>query len=119
MRQPGETVAEYVAELQKLSEHCDFKDTLEDMLRDRLVWGIVDPRIQHRLLAENKLTFTKAQELYSPGHGTSHKRHQGDTRRSYITVHAYSQGAGSGGLAKHAVQTMKDGLKNWSVAHWR
>ena len=63
VRQPGETVAEYVAELRKLSEHCDFKDTLEDMLRDRLVWGIADPRIQHRLLAEDKLTFMKAQEL--------------------------------------------------------
>ena len=52
-----------MAELRKLSEHCDFKDTLEDMLRDRPVWGIVDSRIQHRLLAEDKLTFTKAQEL--------------------------------------------------------
>ena len=63
VQQPGETVAEYVAELRKVSEHCDFKDTLEDMPRDRLVWGIADPRIQHRLLAEDKLTFTKAQEL--------------------------------------------------------
>lgn len=56
VRQPGETVAEYVAELRKLSEHCDFKDTLEDMLRDRLVWGNTDSRIQHRMLAEDKLT---------------------------------------------------------------
>ena len=63
VRQPGETVAEYVAALHKLSEHCNFNDTLEDMLRDRLVWDIADSRIQHRLLAEDKLTFTKAQEL--------------------------------------------------------
>ena len=65
VRQPGETVAEYIAEaeLRKLSEHCDFKDTLEDMLRDRLVWGIADSRIQHRLLSEDKLTFTAALEL--------------------------------------------------------
>ena len=56
-------MAEYMAELRKFSKHCDFKDTLEDMLRMGLVWGIADSRIQHRLLAEDKLTFTKAQEL--------------------------------------------------------
>lgn len=31
VRQPGKTVAEYVAKLRKLSEHSDFKDTLEAM----------------------------------------------------------------------------------------
>ena len=63
VQQSGETVAEYVAELRKLTEHCDFKETLEDMFRDRLVWGITDSRIQHRLLAKDKLTFMKVQEL--------------------------------------------------------
>ena len=33
------------------------------MLRDRLVWGIDDSRIQHRLLAEASLTFAKALEI--------------------------------------------------------
>ena len=49
-RQPGETVAHYVAELRKLTEYCEFGDTLDDMLRDKLVWGIEDARIQQRLL---------------------------------------------------------------------
>ena len=56
-------MAEYVTELHNLSELCDFKDTLEDMLQYRLVWGITDPHIQHCSLAEDKLTFIKAQEL--------------------------------------------------------
>ena len=63
VRQQGETVAEYVADLHKLYEHCDFKDALKDMLCDQLVWGIADSHIQHHLIAEDKLTFTKAQEL--------------------------------------------------------
>ena len=63
VRQPGETVAQYVAELRKLSEYCDFKDNLEEILWDRLVWGITDSHIQHRLLSEDKLTFTSALEL--------------------------------------------------------
>ena len=59
----GENVSTYVSELRKLSEYCNFGDTLEDMLRDRLVCGINDKRVQRRLLAEPGLTFAKALEL--------------------------------------------------------
>ena len=59
----GESVAEFVAELRRLSEHCKFEVTLDDMLRDRLVCGIRDVRIQRRLLAEADLKFKKAFEL--------------------------------------------------------
>ena len=53
----------YVAELKRLSEHCEFAATLNDMLCDRLVCGINDSRIQHRLLAELDLNYKKAYEL--------------------------------------------------------
>ena len=45
-----------------LSEH-DFQNTLEEMLRDRLVCGINDEQIQRRLLAESSLDFKKAMKL--------------------------------------------------------
>ena len=63
VRKPGESVATYVAELRSLSEFCDFGDTLEVMIRDRLVCGINDGAIQKRLLAEPKLTYAKAVEI--------------------------------------------------------
>ena len=52
-------------QLWHISEHCDFGDMLNAMLRDRLVCAINDQRIQRRLLAEPGLTFAKAmvQEL--------------------------------------------------------
>ena len=62
-RQPGESVAVFVSQLRSLSENCGFGDTLEDMLRDRLVCGIRDDAIQKRLLAEHDLNFAKAIEL--------------------------------------------------------
>ena len=58
----GESVAEYVAELKRLSTHCQFKDYLDDALRDRLVCGLRKESTQKRLLLEDKLTFTKAVE---------------------------------------------------------
>ena len=62
-RQTGESISTYISELRKLSEHCDFGATLNDMLRDRLVCGVNDQRIQRRLLAEKDLTFDTAKQL--------------------------------------------------------
>ncbi|KAL5500699.1 hypothetical protein EMCRGX_G012294 [Ephydatia muelleri] len=59
----GETVSQFWAELRRLSEYCEFGNTLNDMLRDRLVCGIRDIKLQRRLLAERGLTFAKAFEL--------------------------------------------------------
>ena len=59
-REKSKTVAEYVAALHKLAEHCNFGETLDEMLRDRLVCGIANPAVQKRLLTEPELTFTKA-----------------------------------------------------------
>ncbi|XDV26337.1 hypothetical protein PO909_030083 [Leuciscus waleckii] len=56
----GETVLEYVAVLRKLAHDCNYGEKLTEMLRDRLVCGINDDRIQRRLLAEADLTFEKA-----------------------------------------------------------
>ncbi len=60
IRQHGESVAAFVARLCQLSEHCDYGASLNDILRDRLVCGIEDERLQRRLLAESTLTFQKA-----------------------------------------------------------
>ncbi|XP_062401725.1 LOW QUALITY PROTEIN: uncharacterized protein K02A2.6-like [Sardina pilchardus] len=65
VRDHGLSVAAFVAELRRLSEHCAFGTSLNDMLRDRLVCGINDDRIQRRLLSEpdDKLTWERALEL--------------------------------------------------------
>ncbi|XP_038590459.1 uncharacterized protein K02A2.6-like [Micropterus salmoides] len=62
-RKLGETVMEYVALLRKLAQDCNYGDKLSEMLRDRLVCGIGDDRIQQRLLSQPDLTFDKALKL--------------------------------------------------------
>ena len=62
-RKEHESIATYVAELKKLSGHCGFGDTLNDMMRDRVVCGINDVRMQRRLLSEPELTYKKAFDL--------------------------------------------------------
>ena len=63
VRKPGESVANYIAELQALSQNCNFGDTLELMLRDRIMCGINDVQTQKRLLVEKDLSFAKAKEI--------------------------------------------------------
>ena len=62
-QQPGETIAMFLAELRQLTEYCEFGVTLDEILRDRLVCGVQDIRIQRRLLAEPKLTLQRAFDL--------------------------------------------------------
>ena len=52
---------------QLILQNCDISQnigsTLSEMLRDRLVCGVEEPKIQRRLLAEPALSFDKAFEL--------------------------------------------------------
>ena len=59
----SETVAQYVAELRRLTEHCEFKDYLEEALRDRLVCGLKSETIQRKLLTEANLDLKKAYDI--------------------------------------------------------
>ena len=49
-RGPSETVANYLAELKAIAEHCNFGNSLHEMIRDRLACGVNDSRIQRSLL---------------------------------------------------------------------
>lgn len=60
---PDESVAEFVAELRRLTVDCEFKEHLDEALRDRFVCGLQSEAIQKRLLGESELTFSKAVEM--------------------------------------------------------
>ena len=61
VQRDGESVSEFITVLRKLSEHCNYGDQLLPMLRNRLVCGIRNVKIQSRLLADGKLTFQDAE----------------------------------------------------------
>ena len=63
VRSPEDSITHYVAALRTLAEHCKFGDTLEELLRDRLIFGINNDHIRQRLLAEPDPTYNKVLEL--------------------------------------------------------
>ena len=58
-----ESIAEYIAELKRLSTHCHFEGFLEQAFRDCLVCGMKNDNIRKHLRTKRDLTFAKAQEL--------------------------------------------------------
>ena len=62
-QKPGETVAEFQADLRKLSIRCEFGTFLDQAIRDRFVCGVKSETIQKKLLAEDGLTAARALEL--------------------------------------------------------
>ena len=57
-----ESVMVYIIQLLEFSINCRFGNTLNDMLRDRLVCGLSSPKIQKFLLHYKKLTFAQARD---------------------------------------------------------
>lgn len=65
-QQNGETVAEYVAALKGLATTCEFGSTLDEQLRDQLVYGITSKELRTKLLSAaygEKLKWAKVMDI--------------------------------------------------------
>ena len=60
---PEESVADFVAQLKRLSTHCQFGEHLNEALRDHFVCGLKSEVMQKRLLSEVYLTLKRAIEI--------------------------------------------------------
>ena len=64
MQEPGESYDQYKTALRKLAEGCEFSTiTPEEILRDRLIFGISDTKVRERLLRETNLKLAKTDEI--------------------------------------------------------
>ena len=62
-QQEGQSVQEFIAEIRRLAEKCNFGSSLERMLRDRIVCGVLDEDVRRHLLTLRKLTLTEAEDF--------------------------------------------------------
>ena len=61
VQKSGTTIASYLSELQTLAKDCGFGNSLNNMLRDRLICGVSDTAIRKHLLTKgDKLTLKDA-----------------------------------------------------------
>lgn len=56
----SETVDQFITRLYNLAEHCDYGTLKEELIRDRIVVGIRDLKLQQKLQLNSELTLEKA-----------------------------------------------------------
>jgi len=59
----GESVDSYVTRLRKLASSCEFGTLTDELIRDRLVLGVIDRGTKGKLLREKSLTLDKAIDI--------------------------------------------------------
>ena len=95
-QESGESYEQYKTTLRKLSEACEF-DTItpNEILRDRLIFGIHDTKVRERLLRETILTLIKTDEICRAAESmTEQMRIVGQSNNATTSVHAVRQVSG-------------------------
>ena len=72
-QQPGETIEDYIADLRKLANTCQFDQLEDSLIRDRIVVGIRDDATRRRLLQQKKLTLSEAIDICKANEATSRR----------------------------------------------
>ena len=61
-QQSGESAEQYIMALYALSEHCEYGNMTEEMIRDRLVVGMRDTALSEKLQMDSSLTLDSAKK---------------------------------------------------------
>ena len=96
MQESGESYEQYKTTLRKLSEACEF-DTItpNEILRNRLIFGIHDTKVREKLLRETNLTLIKTDEICRAAESmTEQMRIVGQSNNATTSVHAVRQVSG-------------------------
>ncbi|KAG5865221.1 hypothetical protein JTB14_002849 [Gonioctena quinquepunctata] len=56
IQKPGESVNSFITCLHSLAEHCDYGELKEELIRDRIVVGMLDTRTSERLQLKETMT---------------------------------------------------------------
>ena len=89
---PGESFEQYVTALRQIALRCDFENiTPDQILRDRIMFGITDNKVRDRLLREKSLTLDRTLEICRANEVSSAQQKAVD-KINDISVHAIGRG---------------------------
>ncbi|UYV68125.1 K02A2.6-like, partial [Cordylochernes scorpioides] len=62
-QRPEETIEEFLTVWHRISEHCEYANLREELIRNRLVLGVKDRKLSEKLMLNENLTLAKAVEI--------------------------------------------------------
>ncbi|UYV82899.1 K02A2.6-like [Cordylochernes scorpioides] len=62
-QRPEETIEEFETVLHRISEHCEYANLREELIRDRIVLGVKDRKLSEKRMLNENLTLAKAVEI--------------------------------------------------------
>ena len=107
-QESGESYDQYRTALRKLADSCDFASiTPDEILRDRLVFGIRDSKTRERLLREPSLTLKRTDEICHAAESMTTQLKLVEDGQG-ANVSAVSQGAESSASLPPAPQNIRE-----------
>ncbi|KAK9721841.1 hypothetical protein QE152_g20006 [Popillia japonica] len=76
IQRPDENFDTFLGELKKLEANCEFAQMKDELIKDRIVCGVLEAKIKNRLLREKDLDLTKAMEICRAAEQTEHQVRQ-------------------------------------------
>ena len=62
-QKPGESVDAFIQDLYRLADNCDYGTLKDDLIRDRIVVGVLDDTLSDRLQSKGTLTLAQAVQM--------------------------------------------------------
>ena len=75
----GQSFIDFVTELKRLSDECEFETLKDSLIKDMLICGVLDNHLRERMLREPEINLDKAIKLGQAAEET--KKHSRDLKR--------------------------------------
>ena len=109
-QEAGESGAQYMTELRHAADNCDFGGiTTNQIIRDRFVHGLRDPKVRERLLREKDLTLERSYEMVQAAEATAVQTHTMAGDQAVCTVQAPNRFRGRIQVHKDEIKAERDG----------
>ena len=100
-QQDGESVESFVLALYSLAEHCSYGSLHDEMIRDRLVVGLLDSKVSETLQLDPDLTLDKA---------VTTARQRETVKQQQKVVRGSKEGEGLAAKAAHGLEGKLGGI---------
>ena len=108
----GQSVDEYVTELKSQSEHCEFGELKNSLIKDKIVLGVDSKKVQERVLCKAELSLEKAIQICCAGENVKMQAKEIKGASNEASVEAVSKGYSRESLSKQRNVEGRQKVKN-------